>query len=246
MIRQIKKTISFKAKSLTIHLQSISDKKRLKKLGFRKVEFLTWSPKYLRKYYSAFSNGNMYFVKITNNDSASLNEIYVLEKLSLYDFSFIPSIKYLSKDFHKKSLLVTSYSKGTKFINAIKNETSFDAFCFNAIQILNAFYQIGFVHGDIHEGNLLVSENGFIELIDFGIGTFVGGEQKTDYKTHFGTYYKIIKDKNRTIRRYDDAYSFVEFIKTCNVSAEWLNNQSYKELESLTGRLFFDVAIDNI
>lgn len=246
MFHKIKKAICFKTKSLRIHLQSISTKKHLKKLGFYNIEFLGWSPKYLRTYFAAYSNKNKCFIKISNNDSASINEIWVLEKLNQYNFPFVPSIIFLSKRYNKKTLLITSFCEGNNFIDAIKSEADFNVFCLNAIKIVDSFYKIGFVHGDIHGENLIISDKGSIHLIDFGIGTFIDEKQKVDYRTHCGTFFKIISSKERTIRRYDDAYSFVEFIKTCKIPIEWHTNQNFKKLKSLIGRLFFDVSIDNV
>lgn len=243
MIKKIAKSLRFKFLSLRIHLLSVVDKKQLKKVGFRKLLFKGWNPKTLRRYYIGSINKNDCFIKITNRDSASMNELYVLKKIQKFNCSFIPSVYYMDDSFNKKTLLATSVCSNNKLESFIITKTAFDNCCKRILNILNAFYKIGFVHGDIHKGNLLINNKNEITIIDFGIGTFIDDNQEIDYKTHYGTYFLVLKVGEKTIRRYDDAYSFVQTLKSLPIETRWLESKEYLKITKMIGRLYFDVEI---
>ena len=243
MSNKIIKSIKFKCLSIKTHLKSIKEKRQLKAIGIEHSKFVGWSPTNLRTYYSGFLDSNHCFIKIANNDSASSNELFVLEQLKNYDFSFIPDIYLIDRDFHKKSLLITSFHHNYGIDSIINDFVGFDTLCSTFINILDDFYKIGFVHGDLHQGNIIIDEQKNIKIIDFGIGTFINGNQFIDYIKHYGTYYLTILKNGKTIRRYDDAYSIVQLIKAIPIPINWIKSSNFSKLEKLIGRLYFDVTI---
>ena len=243
LLKRMIKLIKFKSLSLKIHLIAIYEKRKIKKLGFHKLKFIGWTPySSTRRFYKGFLNNDKCFIKVTNKSSTTLNEIYVLEKLKEFQFTFVPTTYLVDQNFQKNTLLAIPYYEHTKIEDVINNVETFDFICKSFINILHSFYEIGFVHGDLHKGNVLVCNNNLI-VIDFGISTFISDKQKIDYIKHFGTYFETYENGNKTIRRYDDAFSVVCMIESLNLPSQWLNRDYFKAIKTLVGRIYFEVQV---
>ena len=120
-----------------------------------------------------------YFYKININWNDFFNNIYEQCDLSIeaenmkkfyniyvnYDKIEIPKLIY-----NNKYYLIMSYCDGTPLHKLDKKSKEYiSATNLTASSFLHTSYKHNIVHGDLHQGNILVKENGNISLIDFGI-----------------------------------------------------------------------------
>ncbi|MDB2550790.1 AarF/UbiB family protein [Rickettsiales bacterium] len=94
----------------------------------------------------------------------------VRDILSDFDDFVIPKIYW---EFSKKNIIVMQWIEGTRFSNKKAIEkTVFDKKLLAKTLVLGFFHQAydrGFFHADMHPGNLILTIDGKIALIDFGI-----------------------------------------------------------------------------
>jgi predicted unusual protein kinase regulating ubiquinone biosynthesis (AarF/ABC1/UbiB family) len=97
---------------------------------------------------------------IEGNNINEFNKIY-----KNYDKIEIPQLIYSNKYF-----IIMTFCEGTP-MNKLNRKSNQYLIATNLVasSFLHSSYKYNIVHGDLHQGNILVKENGDISLIDFGI-----------------------------------------------------------------------------
>jgi predicted unusual protein kinase regulating ubiquinone biosynthesis (AarF/ABC1/UbiB family) len=113
-------------------------------------------------------NWNLFFENILeqcdlNNEANNMKKFYEIYKN--YDKIEIPELIYSNKYF-----IIMSFCEGTQINKLDKHSKEYS----NACKLLSSCffhtsYKYNIIHGDLHPGNILVKENGYISLVDFGI-----------------------------------------------------------------------------
>ena len=113
-------------------------------------------------------NWNLFFENILeqcdlNNEANNMKKFY--EIYENYDKIEIPELIYSNKYF-----IIMSFCEGKQINKLDKHSKEY----INACKLLSSCffhtsYKYNIIHGDLHPGNILVKENGYISLVDFGI-----------------------------------------------------------------------------
>ena len=113
-------------------------------------------------------NWNSFFENISeqcdlNNEANNMKKFYEIYKN--YDKIEIPELIYSNKYF-----IIMTFCEGTQMNKLDKNSKEY----INGCKLLSSCffhtsYKYNIIHGDLHPGNILVKENGYIALVDFGI-----------------------------------------------------------------------------
>lgn len=224
--------------------------KKLKKLGFNGIktfEPFSWrigkeKDKAHRRYYKAYYYGEKCFIKIGKNDSTVKNEAQIYLDLINEKIDFIAKILYIDMNFSKNTVLVAN--KFIENMHSIGETSGIDEFkkiCFLFCGVLDELKKKEIIHADIHKGNLMITQEKKVILLDFGISIKEKKENCVDYKSRPGTFY--ITRKNDGIRTYDDAYSFVKMIELLNVPDDWKNSSEFDLVRKKIGNYSVDVMI---
>jgi len=131
-----------------------------------------WIVKYCIKIISYFKKININWDDFFNNiseqcdltiESNNIKEFYEIYKD--YNKIEIPIVVYSHKNY-----IIMSYCEGTQ-INKLERTSKEYIHATNLVasSFLHSLYKYNIVHGDLHQGNILVKKNGNIALIDFGI-----------------------------------------------------------------------------
>lgn len=161
--------------------------------------------KYIIKIVSYFKkiniNWNDFFNNISeqcnlNIEANNIKEFYEIYKNN--DKIEIPKLIYSHSNF-----IIMSYCEGTQ-MNKLdqKSKEYIQATNLVAASFLHSSYKYNIVHGDLHQGNILVKDNGNISLIDFGICKKINSKEYNDilyvyedfvYNSNFTILEKITK-----------------------------------------------------
>lgn len=160
------------------YLQNISN---LPSKEFKLIEFIdegTYGQVYKAKH---LKTDKIYSIKIINN--ISLMQNLILESSLL---KFCSTCKYINKyhgsyyDYISKEIwLILDHCKYGNIMNIIStnnitlNEKQISAIIKMVLKSLVFLHSNGIIHRDIKGGNLLLNEDGIIELCDFGTGTLL-------------------------------------------------------------------------
>lgn len=221
-----------------------SDFKNLKSKGFKRIRIFksrTWRFGHgkdgaYRRYYIARYNSKKVFIKIAKNDLTIINEISFAEIFENYNYDFINTVECIDKEFGDSTMMYA-----TQFIESLSpfavpgEEKEFQSLCTQFHNILLDLEKQGIVHADIHRKNLMVSAEGNLILLDFGISVKKGVDNGVDYSARPGTFYKTKKDGKTELRIYDDAYSFVRMIDMLDVTRDWLSSNEYQQIKNRIG-----------
>jgi len=143
---------------------------------------------YAKTYYFVIKNSKKlnpgeYVLKLFNDDPEdwlSDEKIEYLIKLSKY--GLIPKIYYIDQTY-----VIMKYIRGENLNNIIKkfesnkNNTSLQkeltSILLKVKKLIQNWHKLGFIHGDIHAGNIIITESGKLYLIDpdlerLGLSTF--------------------------------------------------------------------------
>jgi predicted unusual protein kinase regulating ubiquinone biosynthesis (AarF/ABC1/UbiB family) len=113
-------------------------------------------------------NWNGFFENISeqcdlNNEANHMKKFYEIYKN--YDKIEIPELIYSNKYF-----IIMSFCEGTQMNKLDKNSEEYISGCkLLSSCFFHTSYKYNIIHGDLHPGNILVKENGYISLVDFGI-----------------------------------------------------------------------------
>ena len=132
-----------------------------------------------------------------------------------YDKIEIPKLIYYNKYY-----LIMSYCDGKPLNKLDKNSKEYiSATNLTASSFLHTLYKYNIVHGDLHQGNILVKENGNISLIDFGICKIINNNENNDilyvyedfvYNLNFTILEKITKlDKKQQEKSFELGKNFI-------------------------------------
>lgn len=209
--------------------------KNIKKFKKKSWKFGNNSDNVFRRYYTAEYSDKLAFVKIAKNDLTLLNEIELAAYIKDYDLPFVS--KTYCYDYHfsdNTAFLASEYSENLKPFNSISDNILLNELFKQYNYILEKLEEIGIVHADIHENNLMINNSNNLTLIDFGISIIKGKNTKIDYIARPGTFYKTSDDGKKRI--YDDAYSFIKMCERCYPDKNLQYNEEYKKIADRIGK----------
>lgn len=136
------------------------------------LKYELWIIKYIIKIVSYFKkiniNWNDFFNNISDQcdltiEAKNMKDFYEIYKN--YDKIEVPNLVYCNTHF-----IIMSYCEG-KSMNKLDRSSKeyISAANLVASSFLHTSYKHNIVHGDLHQGNVLVKDNGTIALIDYGI-----------------------------------------------------------------------------
>ena len=214
----------------------------IKELDFDSWKFDSGLDHSFRRYYLALYKGKESFIKISNNDLTVLNEIEISSRRPEFEFS--PKTYFIDQNFNDGYLIIQEKKHNLKKLY-FKDFVHFQFICRQVNKILDELFTIGLVHCDIHRGNLLLdNKTSRVYLLDYGISRFIDVPNKIDYVARPGTYYRVYKKGNKTIRIYDDAYSFVKTTENLSIQKEWENCSDFQEIKKKIDRLFVEIEVE--
>ena len=197
-----------------------------------------------RRYYIAEKDGQKCFIKVAQCDTTVDNEIAIAESLRGIKLSFVPQVITYDRFFlNDRALFVTEFIDGLHpFFRDDDFHTGYDLtmlrqYCRSFLYIHQELCNISLVHGDIHNGNLLIDPGGHLWLLDFGISRINGRMNGVDYRHRPGTYFL----ESDTERIYDDVYSFKRILDQYASETGITNTDDYKQVVARIGLLSFCV-----
>lgn len=147
-------------------------------------------------------------------------------------------------EYSRHNILVTEWIDGINFSKL----QSLDKNLLNKIicMLFKQVYEFGFFHGDLHPGNIMVTKDNKIGVVDFGITGRISDVDKS-YIAHiakgFMTQdYQLIADVHYAAGYINKNKSF--FVSACRAIGSQIANQPVREIRvaSLVSRLFKTVA----
>ena len=170
-----------------------------------KIKYEIQIVKYIIKIVCYFKKININWTDFFNNiseqrdltiEANNIEEFYKIYKNN--DKIEIPKLIYSHSNF-----IIMSYCEG-KQMNKLdrKSKEYIQATNLVASSFLHSSYKYNIVHGDLHQGNVLVKDNGNISLIDFGICKKINSKEYNDilyvyedfvYNSNFSILEKITK-----------------------------------------------------
>lgn len=224
--------------------------KKLKQLGFENIKIfepLSWrigkeKDRAYRRYYKAYYCSEQCFIKIGENDCTVKNEAQIYLDLKNEKIDFVSKILYIDMNFSDNTVLVANkFIENMRSIEKVCEIDEFKEICSSFCSVLDELKQKQIVHADIHKGNIMITRERKIILLDFGISIKDKKANCVDYKSRPGTFY--ILNEKQNIRTYDDAYSFVKMIELMNIPDEWENLSELKKVSEKIGCYSVDVTI---
>lgn len=127
--------------------------------------------------------GKLYVKKYVNS---SLKDIYL--KLKTSRNIHIPRIEMVLEDMNRNGeifcLVYEEFVAGITFEQLMKQRTISESealdYTVQLCQALSEIHQMGIIHRDIKPSNVMISDNGNVKLIDFGIARTIKAEVKED------------------------------------------------------------------
>lgn len=199
----------------------------------------------LRFFYTAQLNGQKCFVKVATNDKTIKREIFINKYIAQTGLSFVPKLLLSDEAYADNTvLLVTELLLNTSKFKLPKNEQDFESLCREFECIHESLRKLDIIHGDINASNIILDQDNHIILIDFGISWAPGSEiYPEDHINNPGTYYQSSITNSDSIRIYDNAFSFLEMLKDCDISFAFTNKECYKRIERLVGTHTYTVRL---
>lgn len=124
------------------------------------------------------ADGSLGALKISSGRSSAeeriANERAILERVA---FPYTPRLVG-SGAFRKRSYIVVEWCRGInvatvaselRAVDSVESRTSLLRLCVDIAGAYAGLHEAGIVHGDVHDGNLLVDANGALSILDFGI-----------------------------------------------------------------------------
>ena len=210
------------------------------KHGFESIEPMapcSWrigkeKDKAFRRYYTAVLNGKKCFIKVGVKDSTVKNEAEVYNAIKDADIDFIAKPLVIDLCFAEDTVMVSNeFIDGLKSLKSISDYEQFKELCSQFQSVLSRLKALQIVHADIHKANMMLTAQGKLILLDFGI-SIVGNKQKqVNYRARRGTFFRESPDG--TTRVYDDAYSFVKMFETLDLDPSWKDAEEFCAIEKL-------------
>lgn len=226
----IKWSVSVKSKEI----------KKLSSWGFEDIKPFapfTWrigreKDRAYRRYYTATLNGTKCFIKIGKNDSTVKNEALVCAKLKGQKIRFMAEPLAVDMEFSANTvMLANEFIENMRSIGTVAEFEDFKRVCADFIKVLEELKKQELVHADIHKGNMMLTTEKKLILLDFGISIMNKTQKQVDYRSRPGTFYRNSADGKKRI--YDDAYSFVKMFETLGLPRNWKQAEEFKSIEKM-------------
>lgn len=114
------------------------------------------------------------------------DEIKILEQISYLDISPKLYNYYMCKEGKDTSIyLLMEYIEGETLESYVKTKVVSEQLKNKIKKVFNKLHKNGFVHLDVHRGNVMIGKNGKVYLIDFGFSKTVDEYLETEFRNLF-------------------------------------------------------------